>query len=99
MSPKVILCLMMGANLGFLLPLGSQLANAAVSSERTVATQQSALDVEVIDLAGRDFSEFIIAGNSSNSNSNSNSNSSSNSNSNSDSDSGRRRWWLDDDDD
>lgn len=102
MNPKVILSLLMSAGVGALLPIGS--ATAATISERSESARQSVIQVDVVDLEGRDSSEQLIAGNSSsnssnnsnsnssnNSSNNSNSNSSNNSNSNSNSDSGRRR--------
>ncbi|NJO40365.1 MAG: hypothetical protein HC769_02040 [Cyanobacteria bacterium CRU_2_1] len=96
MNPKVILGLLMSASVGALLPIGNSSATAAAFSERSESARQSVIQVDVVDLAERDSSEQLIAGNSSsnsssdsssNSNSNSSSDSSSNNNSNSSSDS------------
>ena len=84
MNPKVILNLLMSAGVGTVLTIGS--ATAATLSEPSESTRQSAIQVDVVDLEGRDASEQLIAGNSSsNSSNNSSSNNSSNSNSNSNS--------------
>jgi hypothetical protein len=86
MNPKVILGLLMSAGVGALLPIGN--ASAAVLSEQSETARQSVIQVEVVDLKGRDSSRQLIAGNSSsNSSSNDSSNSSSNDNSNSSSNS------------
>ena len=74
MNPKIIIGLLMGAGVAVLLPIGNSSATAAVLSERSESARQAAIQVEVVDLEGRNSSEMLIAGNSS-SNSNSNSNS------------------------